>query len=75
MRKQTTIEWLFEQIDNKDMGEVPMWIYDFCEQALQIERQQLIEAHLAGQNSAEETDGENEIEYFNNIKNCFLRDL
>lgn len=66
MRKQTTIEWLFEQIDNKDMGEVPMWIYDFCEQALQIERQQIIEAHLAGQNSAEETDGENEIEYFNN---------
>jgi hypothetical protein len=65
MRKQTTIEWLFEQIDNKDMGEVPMWIYDFCQEALQIEKQQIIEAHLAGQNSAEEIDGENEIEYFN----------
>lgn len=31
---------------------------------LALERQQIIEAHLAGQNSAEEIEGETEVQYF-----------
>lgn len=33
--------------------------------ALEMEKQQIIDAHLAGQNSAEEVDGETEIQYYN----------
>ena len=42
-KKQTAVEWLVEKIDNKDMGEIPMWIYDFIEQAKEIEKQQIID--------------------------------
>jgi hypothetical protein len=42
-KKQTAVEWLAEQIDNKDMGEIPMWIYDFIEQAKEMEKQQIID--------------------------------
>jgi hypothetical protein len=42
--KQTAVEWLYEQIDNKDMGEIPMWVYNFIEQAKEMEREQIIEA-------------------------------
>ena len=42
-KKQTAVEWLVEQIDNKDMGEIPMWIYDFIEQSKEMERQQIID--------------------------------
>ena len=36
----TAIEWLIQQIDNEDMGEIPMWVYDFCYHALELEKQQ-----------------------------------
>ena len=36
-KKQGAVEWLVEQIDNKDMGEIPMWIYDFIEQAKEMQ--------------------------------------
>ena len=39
--KQTAVEWLEKEIDNKDMGEIPMWIYDFCQQAKEMEKQQM----------------------------------
>jgi len=42
-KKQTAVDWLAEQIDNKDMGEIPMWIYDFIEQAKEMEKQQIID--------------------------------
>lgn len=32
----TAVEWLIQQIDNEDMGEIPMWVYDFCNDALEI---------------------------------------
>jgi hypothetical protein len=41
--KQTAVEWLQFQIDNKDMGEIPMWIYDFCQQAKEMEKEQMEE--------------------------------
>jgi len=46
--KQTAIDWLIEQIDNKDMGEIPMWIYNFCEKAKEMEKQQIIDAYKEG---------------------------
>jgi hypothetical protein len=59
--KQTAVEWLQFQIDNKDMGEIPMWIYDFCQQAKEIEKEQIFlalnqsakEAYKAGQKTME----------------------
>ena len=47
-KKQTAVEWLVEQIDNKDMGEIPMWIYDFIEQAKKIEKDQITEGFKKG---------------------------
>ena len=50
MNKQmTAVEWLQLEIDNKDMGEIPMWIYQFIEQAKELEKQQIIEAYYDGE--------------------------
>ena len=38
---KTAVEWLEAEIDNKDMGEIPMWIYNFCQQAKELEKKQL----------------------------------
>ena len=47
-KQQTAVDWLVEQIDNKDMGEIPMWIYDFIEQAKKIEKDQITEGFKKG---------------------------
>ena len=44
----TAIEWLQAEIDNKDMGEIPMWIYEFIEQAKAMEKGQIIETWKHG---------------------------
>ena len=44
-KKQTVINWLYEQIDNSDMGEVPMWVYSFIEQAKEREKEQIMDAY------------------------------
>lgn len=36
----TAVEWLIQQIDNEDMGEIPMWVYNLCYDALEMEKQQ-----------------------------------
>jgi len=41
IKPMTAVQWLYEEIDNKDMGEIPMWIYDFCNQALKMEKEQI----------------------------------
>jgi hypothetical protein len=46
--KQTAVEWLQFQIDNKDMGEIPMWIYDFCQQAKEMEKEQSHAEYMRG---------------------------
>jgi hypothetical protein len=38
-KKQTAVQWLQLQIDNKDMGEIPMWVYEFIEQAKAMEKE------------------------------------
>jgi len=55
----TAVEWLKFRYKNN----INLMDYDF-NQALEMEKQQIIDAHLAGQNSAEEVDGETEIEYY-----------
>jgi hypothetical protein len=44
MTKMTAVEWLVQQIDNKDMGEIPMWVYDLCYDAQEMEKEQIIDA-------------------------------
>jgi hypothetical protein len=43
-KQMTAVELLQLEIDNKDMGEIPMWIYQFIEQAKEMEKQQIIDA-------------------------------
>jgi hypothetical protein len=44
--KQTAVEWLQLQIDNKDMGEIPMWVYNFIEQAKEMETKEKLKHQL-----------------------------
>jgi hypothetical protein len=60
--KQTAVEWLVEQFRITNSYS---YISETFKQAKEMEKQQIIDAHLAGQNSAEEVDGETEIEYYN----------
>jgi len=43
---KTAVEWLQSEIDNKDMGEIPMWIYEFIEQAKEMEKEQIIDSFV-----------------------------
>lgn len=51
----TAVEWLIQQIDNEDMGEIPMWVYDFCNDALEFEKEQIMQAYKF--NATGEPDG------------------
>jgi hypothetical protein len=68
-KKQTAVEWLERNMPNIS-EHIPLGIaLEFIAKlnhAKEIEKEQLKDAHLAGQNSAEEIDGENEIEYYKN---------
>ena len=48
MSKQTAVKWLQVEIDNKDMGEIPMWIYQFIEQAKEMEKDQIMNSWVKG---------------------------
>ena len=67
-KQQTAVEWLQVEIDNKDMGEIPIWVYEFIEQAKQMEKKQIIDAvdgfpldkrHLDAEQYYEQTYGAN----------------
>jgi hypothetical protein len=45
---KTAVEYLYEQIENKDMGEIPMWVYEFIEQSKEMEKEQIGKAFLNG---------------------------
>jgi hypothetical protein len=47
-KKQTVVDWLQSVIDNKDMGEIPMWIYELLEQAKEMEKNNIINAAARG---------------------------
>ena len=44
-KKQTAVEWLEEQAENNDMGNLPIWIYHLFLKAKEIEKQQIIDAY------------------------------
>jgi hypothetical protein len=45
---QTALEWLLEQIGNKNGKEFTSYYAEFIEQAKEMERQQIINAHGRG---------------------------
>jgi hypothetical protein len=58
--KASPVSWLQSEIDNKDMGEIPMWIYEFIDHAIEIESQkqqkydevlEILEKHLIFHNA------------------------
>jgi hypothetical protein len=63
--KQTAVEWLEIEIDNKDMGEVPMWIYDFIQKAKQMEKQQIMNAYWASYKEGQYSGDKTAEEYYN----------
>lgn len=66
-KKQTAVQQAIEHFKsiNYDIVNVPIQSVPYIlEQFLSTEREQICNAHLAGQNSAEEIDGETEIEYY-----------
>lgn len=75
-RKITALDWFIEQIEEKGSSwenarikrvQISIDVTEYFElkiQAEEIERQQIIDAHLCGQNSSEEVDGQTEIEYY-----------
>ena len=73
MKKQTAVEWLQLQIDNKDMGEIPMWVYEFINQAIAMEKEQIMEAarkcHFEGVRQSAKT-SESYISYSENYYFC-----
>ena len=72
MEKQTALRWLIEKIHNKDMGNVPMWVYDFCQEAIPMESKQLDNAFKLGLEFGNTTGGNNnldKIEVYNILKN------
>ncbi len=60
MSKQTALQILVESMTTSDRSFYSKEIAI----ALQIEREQIQNAHLAGQNSADEVNGETEIQYY-----------
>jgi hypothetical protein len=62
-KQQTAVEWLFNQMFDPTYpaGEQMEWL----EEAKEMEQNQIIDAHLCGQNSNEELDGQTEIDYYN----------
>jgi hypothetical protein len=62
--KQTAVEWLQIEIDNKDMGEIPIWIYELIQQTKEMEKKQIEDAY----NKGEFNDGFVAVEdYYNEI--------
>lgn len=62
--KKTVIQECIEMSRDIDFVQ---WFYINKERLLDLEREQIQNAHLAGQNSAEDIEGETEIEYYNDV--------
>jgi hypothetical protein len=48
MAQQTSVEWLLDEIEKQAKSqceEIPIWIYIFIEQALEMEKQQILDAY------------------------------
>jgi hypothetical protein len=60
--KQTAVDWLFIMLNNPNRNQE--FAKKLFQRAKEIEQNQIIDAHLCGQNSAEEVDGQTEIQYY-----------
>ena len=61
-KQQTAVEWLKETM----LKPLSKWPDDIWEQAKEMEKEQIKNAHLAGQNSNDDFDEyESEVEYYN----------
>ncbi len=40
----TSIDWLIQQIANRDYNNLPTWIYDLCSKAKEMHKQEIIDA-------------------------------
>jgi len=67
LKKQTAVEWLETEIDNKDMGEIPMWIYQFIEQAKAMEQKQIISIYWDAYNEGKYSGDKTADEYYKEI--------
>jgi hypothetical protein len=47
--KQTAVEWLLEQIENKNGKEFSSYYTEFIEQAKEMEKQQIVNAYDEGE--------------------------
>ena len=65
---KTSMQELWEYID-ANIHEEGFNLYAAKEISLEKEKEQIIDAHLAGQNANEEINGETEIEYYNKTYN------
>jgi hypothetical protein len=48
MAQQTAVQWLIEQIELKNGKEFSSYYSEFTEQALQMEREQIINSYISG---------------------------
>jgi hypothetical protein len=71
MSKRTAVQYLMDELSKNHCIYVPYKFWDrykeLVEFAKRKEREQIQDAHLAGQNSAEEENGETEIEYYKSV--------
>lgn len=69
MSKRTAVQYLMDELSKNHCIYVPFWdrFIELVEIAKIKEREQIQDAHLAGQNSAEEENGETEIEYYKSV--------
>lgn len=71
MPQKTAVQYLMDELSKNDCISVPAKFWDrykkLVEFAKEKEREQIQNAHLAGQNSAEDENGETEIEYYKSI--------
>ena len=66
MKKNTAVEWLLQQIENKNGTEFSSYYNEFIEQAKEIEKQQIIDAWVDGNdNEPKETTEHYAKQYFN----------
>jgi hypothetical protein len=64
MKHKTAIQECIEKSSNLDFMH---WFYANRQRLFELEKEQIQNAHLSGQNSADEEDGETEIDYYNNV--------
>jgi hypothetical protein len=46
--KQTAVEWLADELTLPEYGDNPQWVLQVIEQAKEMEKEQIIEAHEEG---------------------------